>query len=121
MIQVLDDVSLKAAVEINRREAMDPEQVEMQFMESVPQLQSSGLVTSPASISSAMYFPYNVSTSTNNTKVFASPYLTRPDIATSQNQVPDLEKKIRSLEDERKTLQLRLAEAENERRASANP
>ena len=43
VIQVLDDVSLKAAVEINRREAMDPEQVEMPFMESVPQLQSSGL------------------------------------------------------------------------------
>ena len=64
-----------------------------------------------------MYFPYNVSTSTNNAKVFASPYLTRLNIATqSQNQVPDLEKKIRSLEDERKTLQLRLAEAENERR-----
>jgi hypothetical protein len=117
VVQILDDVSLKAAVEINRREVMDPEQVEMRFMEA-PHIQSPALVSTSASTSPSIFVPFQIS-SANPSNIFASPILSVHEVplpvVQTNPKITELEQTVRYLEDERQKLQRRLSDAEAER------
>ena len=115
VFQVVDDVSLKAAVEINRREVMDPEQLELRLMDSFPQLQSPAIFMSSTTLdlapSPTLFVP--AETFAEPAQIYGTSYYPQLTVAAEKSsEIKDLEHKIRRLEDERQALQAKLAQTE---------
>jgi hypothetical protein len=126
-----NDVSLKAAVEVHRREAMDPEQVELRLMETMPKLQSPEMKYSRAVEEPVSMFPNNhgprrdtadIFVSQDKYKSYTSPYLDPRNQgnppAAALPPFSELERRNQQLEEERRALQAQLLLVEAGRQAS---